>query len=101
MKPYTDVFKKPLDKKEVATVVMVVIMQKTTSVIEVQRCINIGAGKLNKIFQLLEDAGVISSEPRSILLIHTVDGRFDLRVVGCLSMMPLRCAACNAGPSGE
>jgi len=68
MKPYTDVFKKPLDKKEVATVVMVVIMQKTTSVIEVQRCINIGAGKLNKIFQLLEDAGVISSEPRSILL---------------------------------
>ena len=68
MKPYTDVFKKPLDKKEVATVVMVVIMQKTTSVIEVQRYINIGAGKLNKIFQLLEDAGVISSEPRSILL---------------------------------
>ena len=68
MKPYTDVFKKPLDKKEVATVVMVVIMQKTTSVIEVQRYINIGAGKLNKIFQLLEDAGVITSEPRSILL---------------------------------
>jgi len=68
MKPYTDVFKKPLDKKEVATVVMVVIMQKTTSVIEVQQYINIGAGKLNKIFQLLEDAGVISSEPRSILL---------------------------------
>jgi hypothetical protein len=68
MKQYTDVFKKPLDKKEVATVVMVVVMQKTTSVIEVQRYINIGAGKLNKIFQLLEDAGVISSEPRSILL---------------------------------
>ena len=68
MKPYTDVFKKPLDKKEVATVVMVVVMQKTTSVIEVQRYVNIGAGKLNKIFQLLEDAGVLSSEPRSILL---------------------------------
>jgi len=68
MKPYTDVFKKPLDKKEVATVVMVVVMQKTTSIIEVQRYINIGAGKLNKIFQLLEDAGVISSPPRSILL---------------------------------
>ena len=68
MKQYTDVFKKPLDKKEVATVVMVVVMQKTTSVIEVQRYVNIGAGKLNKIFQLLEDAGVISSEPRSILL---------------------------------
>ena len=68
MKPYTDVFKKPLDKKEVATVVMVVVMQKTTSVITVQRYVNIGAGKLNKIFQLLEDAGVISSEPRSILL---------------------------------
>lgn len=68
MKSYTDVFKKPLDKKEVATVVMVVVMQKTTSVIEVQRYINIGAGKLNKIFQLLEDAGVLSSAPRSILL---------------------------------
>lgn len=68
MKQYTDVFKKPLDKKEVATVVMVVIMQKTTSVVQVQRYVNIGAGKLNKIFQLLEDAGVLSSEPRSILL---------------------------------
>lgn len=68
MKAYTDVFKKPLDKKEVATVVMVVVMQKTTSVVHIQRFVNIGAGKLNKILQLLEDAGVISSEPRSILL---------------------------------
>jgi len=68
MKAYTDVFKKPLDKKEVATVVMVVVMQKTTSVVHIQRFVNIGAGKLNKILQLLEDAGVISPEPRSILL---------------------------------
>jgi len=68
MKTYTDVFKKPLDKKEVATVVMVVIMQKTTSSVQIQRYVNIGTGKLLKILQLLEDAGVLSPEPRSILL---------------------------------
>jgi len=68
MKPYTDVFKKPLDKKEIATVVMVIVMQKTTSVVQIQRYVNIGAGKLNKIFKLLEDAGVLSAAPRTILL---------------------------------
>lgn len=68
MKPYTDVFKKPLDKKEVATVVMVVIMQKTVSVVQIHKHTSIGAGKIHKIMQLLEDAGVVSLVPRSIIL---------------------------------
>jgi len=68
MKPYTDVFKKPLDKKEVATVIMVIVMQKTTSQAQIRRFVNVGTGRLSKIMQLLEDAGVVSAEPRSILL---------------------------------
>lgn len=68
MKPYTDIFKKPLDKQEIATVIMVIVMQKTTSPAKIQRFVNVGTGRLSKIMQLLEDAGVISPEPRSILL---------------------------------
>lgn len=68
MKQYVDVFKNPLDKKEIGFVVMVIVMQQSTSATLIQRYTNIGIGKLGKIMQLLEDAGVVSKEPRTILL---------------------------------
>lgn len=71
MKRYTDVFKKPLDKQEVATAIMVIIMGKTASPSALQRKMRIGYGKAATILQLLEDAGVVSKvdgKPRSILI---------------------------------
>lgn len=72
MKVYTDVFKKPLDKKEVVTAIMVIIMGKSVSASLLQRQMKIGYGKAATIIRLLEDAGVVSEQfdikPRTILI---------------------------------
>lgn len=64
MKPYTDVFKKPLDKNEVAGVVKEILRAKNPTTSFIARRFKWGYGKAMAILMLLDDAGVISPAMR-------------------------------------
>lgn len=72
MKPYTDVFKKPLDKNEVAACARLVVQMKYASTSLLTRRLKIGYGKALEIVLMFVDAGVCSPVSReakhSILL---------------------------------
>lgn len=71
MKVYTDVFKKPLDKHEVAAVVRQMVAEKRPSTSFITRRFGIGYGKALNIMLLLEDAGVVGplmSGRRTVIL---------------------------------
>lgn len=58
MKAYTDVFKKPLDKNEVAAVVRQVVTEKRPTTSFLTRRFGMGYYKALAIMVLLDDAGV-------------------------------------------
>jgi len=64
MRAYTDVFKKPLDKNEVAGVVREIIAHKQPTVAFIARRFKWGFGKALAVLTLLDDAGVISPAMR-------------------------------------
>ena len=71
-KPYTDLFKVPLSKQDVATAVRVILDKNSAGPSLLQRRLKIGYGKAASIIDLLEDAGVVSltngSKPRVVIL---------------------------------
>lgn len=60
MKPYTDVFKKPLDKEEVAQCARLSVQMKYAATSLLTRRLKIGYGKALEIVMLFVDAGVCS-----------------------------------------
>ena len=59
MKPYTDIFKKPIKRDEVATATRLVVSSGRVSTSLIQRRMQIGYGKAARIVELLEDAKVV------------------------------------------
>lgn len=73
MKPYTDIFKKPLAGDDIRLAVQVIVNAKrrpTSSLL--QRRLAWGYGKVLRVYELLEDAGVVgpqrSDATRTLLL---------------------------------
>lgn len=60
MKPYRDIFKKPITKDDVELAVSIVVTTGKTSAFALNRYMQIGMSKVSRIIGLLEDAGVVS-----------------------------------------
>lgn len=60
MRAYTDAFKKPLDKHEVAAVVRQMVIEKRTTTSFITRRFGMGYAKASAIMTLIEDSGVVS-----------------------------------------
>lgn len=75
MKPYTDVFKKPLDKNEVASVVRTMVTEKHPTTSFITRRYGYGYGKALEMIMLLQDAGVLGplSRGKHTILLKTPD----------------------------
>lgn len=76
MKLYTDVFKKPIKKEEVAAVVRQIVSENRPTSSFITRRFGFGYAKASVIIRLLEDADVISLMHRGkrTVLIKDVDG---------------------------
>lgn len=59
-KPYTDVFNKPLSREDVTLAVRVILQSNQTTAGVLQRKLRWGYGKILRVYELLEDAGVVS-----------------------------------------
>ena len=60
MKIYVDAFKKPISKEDVQLVIQVLMQKGMVQPMTVQHSTALGMTKVNVIFRLLDDAGVIS-----------------------------------------
>lgn len=58
-KKYTDVFKKPLTKKEVRMAAILTVRDNYCDAISLSRKMQIGFGKAGKLAKLMYDAGII------------------------------------------
>lgn len=72
---YTDTFKKPLDKHEVAAVVRQMVAEKRTTTSFITRHFGIGYGKALNMMLMLEDAGIVGPlmSGRRILILRDPD----------------------------
>lgn len=71
MKTYTDIFKNPIDKNEVASAVRLIVTTNDPRTLLITRRLGIGYGKASAIMELLEDAGVVSlvhNRKRTVIL---------------------------------
>lgn len=72
MKPYRDVFGNPLTKQDVMLAVQTIIETKRATSSLFQRRLRWGYGKILRVYELLEDAGVVglqrSDATRPIIL---------------------------------
>lgn len=71
MKPYTDIFRKPVKKDEVELAARLIVGTGKASPDFLRRTMKLGFGKSATILRLLEDAQVVSGmvgKPRTVLL---------------------------------
>ena len=65
MKPYTDIFKKPIDKNELSQCVRLVVQTKFINITIISRSLGMGYGKALAMVMLLQDANVVSAPDKT------------------------------------
>ncbi len=68
MKPYVDIFKKPIKKEEVAAAANLLVGANSTSTLAVRQHLGIGFGRAAIIVKVLKDANVIAENQSTVLL---------------------------------